>query len=60
MTVADLQRLGRTERLMLRWMCGVSLRDLILSAELLHQLSVVGIGDMVRRGSDLGIIIINS
>ena len=53
MRVADLQRLERTERMMVRWMCGVTLRDRRSSAELLDLLSVVGVGDMVsmvRRG----------
>ena len=50
MRVVDLQILERTERMMVRWMCGVTLRDRRSSAELLDLLSVVGVGDMVRRG----------
>ena len=50
MRVADFQTLERTERMMVRWMCGVTVRDRTSSAELLDLLSVVGAGDMVRRG----------
>ena len=50
MRVADLQRLERTERMMVRWICGVTLKDRRSSAELLDLLSVVGVGDMVRCG----------
>ena len=34
MKVDDMQRLERIERLMLRWMCSVSLKDRIPSQEL--------------------------
>ena len=36
--------------MMVRWMCGVTLKDRKSSAELLDLPSVVGVGDMVRRG----------
>ena len=53
MRVADLQTLERTESMIVRWMCGVTLRDCRSSAELLDLLFVVGVGDMVRRGGRL-------
>ena len=37
-------------RMMMRWMCGVSLRDKVRSEELLHRLGVDGVTDIVRRG----------
>ena len=37
----DLQRLERTERMIIRWMCGVRLSDKKASAELLSRLDIV-------------------
>jgi len=46
----DMQRLERTERMMVRWMCGVSLKNRISSEELNGRLGVEGVADVVRRG----------
>jgi len=48
--IEDMQRLERTERMMVRWMCGVSLKDRISSEELNGRLGVEGVADVVRRG----------
>ena len=48
--VEDMQRLERRERMMVRWMCGVSLKDRISSVELNERLGVEGVADIVRRG----------
>jgi hypothetical protein len=48
--VDDMQRLERTERMMVRWMCGVSLKDRVSSAELDRRLGVQGIVNVVRQG----------
>ena len=40
MKAEDMQRLERTERTMIRWMCGVSLSDKKASAELLSWLDI--------------------
>ena len=45
-----MQRLERTERLMVRWMCSVSLKDRIPSKELNRYLGVWSVTDVVRRG----------
>ena len=45
----DMQRLERTEKIMIRWMCGVTLRDIKSSEELRQQLSVVSVSDVVRQ-----------
>ena len=50
MKVDDMQRLERTERLMVRWMCSVSLKDRIPSKELNRYLGVSSVTDVVRRG----------
>ena len=50
MKVEDMQRLERTERMMVRWMCGVSLKKTISSVELNRRLGVVGVTEIVRRG----------
>ena len=44
MKAEDMQRLERTERMMIRWMCSVKLSDRKANAELLSVL------DVVRRG----------
>ena len=46
----DMQRLERTEKMMIRWMCGVTLRDIKSSEELRQKLSVVSVSDVVRQG----------
>jgi len=50
MKVEDMQRLERAERMMVRWMCGVTLKDKISSEELLSRVGVEPVGDVVRRG----------
>ena len=46
----DMQRLERTERMMIRWMCGVRLSDRKASAELLSRLGIESVSVVVRRG----------
>ena len=48
--VEDMQRLERTERMMVRWMCGVRLSDKKASEELLSQLEIESVSVVVRRG----------
>ena len=48
--VEDMQRLERAERMMLRWMCGVSLKDRVKIDELLQRLHIESVSDVVRRG----------
>ena len=48
--VEDMQRLERTERMMIRWMCGASLKDGISSEDLSRRLGVERVADVVRRG----------
>ena len=50
MKVEDMQRLERTERMMVRWMCGVTLKNRISNKDLNRRLGVEGIADVVRRG----------
>ena len=45
-----MQRLERTERMMVRWMCGVSLKNRTSSDDLNRRLGVEGVTDVVRRG----------
>ena len=46
----DMQRLERTERMMVRWMCGVTLKNRTSSAELNSRLGMEAVSDVVRRG----------
>ena len=46
----DMQRLERTERMMIRWMCGVRLRDRKASAEVLSRMDIDSVSVVVRRG----------
>jgi len=48
--VEDVRRLVRTERAMVRWMCGVTLKDRKSSDELLGRLGVEDVVEVVRRG----------
>ena len=48
--VEDVALLVRTERMMVRWMCGVSLKDRVPSVELLERLHIVDVAEVVRRG----------
>src|SRR5664279_1077102 len=48
--VEDMQRLQRTEKMMVRWMCGMTLKNKISSVELYDRLDVEAVSDVVRRG----------
>ena len=50
MKEANLQSLKRTERMMVRWMCGVSLKDRKRSVDLYSLLGVQSVNEVVRRG----------
>ncbi len=50
MKVEDIQRLERAEKMMIRWMCGVTLKDGITSEELRQWLAVVSVSNRVRQG----------
>src|SRR3989442_15434654 len=50
MKVDDMQRLVRTKNNMVRWMSGVTLRDIRSSEELRRGLGIVGVDRVVRRG----------
>ena len=50
MKTEDMRRLERAERMMVRWMCGVSLRDRKSSIELNERLGIEGVAEVVRRG----------
>jgi len=46
----DEQRVLRTERMMVRWMCGVSLREKIPSDELIERLGISSVLEIISRG----------
>jgi hypothetical protein len=48
--VSDMQQLERTERMMVRWMCGVTLKHRLRSQDLMERLDIVGVAERVRRG----------
>ncbi len=48
--VEDVSKLERAERMMVRWMCGVTLRDRIASVELYSRLGLEEVGVVLRRG----------
>ena len=50
MKADDLRSLERTERMMVRWMCGVSLKDRRRSEDLCNLLGINCVVDVVRRG----------
>ena len=50
MKIANLQSLERTERMKVRWMCGVSLKDRKRSVDLYGLLMVQSVAEVVRRG----------
>ena len=50
MKAEDMQRLERTERMIIRWMCGVRLSDKKASAELLCRLDIESVSVVVRCG----------
>jgi hypothetical protein len=49
MKIADLNRLERTERMMVRWMCGVSLKDRHSTVDLYQSLGIENVAEVVRR-----------
>jgi hypothetical protein len=49
MRVEDMNRLERTERMMVRWMCGVTLKDKKCNMELLDRLGLESIAEVVRK-----------
>ena len=49
MKVEDMQRLERTERTMVRWMCGVTLKHRIASKELNCRLGIESVTDVIRH-----------
>ena len=48
MKADDLRSLKRTERMMVRWMCGVSLKDRKRSEDLCNLLGINCVADVVR------------
>ena len=50
MKKANLHSLERTERMMVRWMCGVWLKDRKRSVDLYSLLGVHSMAEVVRRG----------
>src|SRR5664279_5384871 len=50
MKAEDMRRLERAERMMIRWMCGVTLKDRNSSEELRERLGIVSVSDKVRQG----------
>ena len=50
MKADDLRSLERTERMMMRWMCGVSLKDRRCSEDLCSLFGINCVADVVRRG----------
>ena len=50
MKVEDRQRLERTEKMMVRWICGVTLKNRITSEELRNRLRIEAVTEIVRRG----------
>jgi hypothetical protein len=49
MKVEDMQRLERAEKMMMRWMCRVTLKDGKTSEELRERLGVVNVSKRVRQ-----------
>jgi len=50
MSVEDMNRLERAEPIMVRSMCGVSLREEKSSDELLGRLGIMSVADVVQKG----------
>ena len=46
----DLNRLRRTERAMVRWMCGVTLQERVRMEELMLRLGIEKVEDRVKQG----------
>ena len=51
MKIANLQSLERTELMMVRWMCGVSMKDKKCSVDLYSLLGIQSVVDVVRCGT---------
>jgi hypothetical protein len=47
----DFQRLERAERMMIRWMCGVSLKQRIHTTDLVQRLAIIEMSAVVHHGS---------
>ena len=47
--VEDMRRLERAEKTMIRWMCGVTLRNGKSSEEIRNRLGIVSVSDLVRQ-----------
>ena len=45
----EIRKLERAERMMIRWMCGVTLKDRCKSRELRKRLDIQDVADVVRR-----------
>jgi len=50
MKTEDEQRLERNENAMLRWMCGVTLKDRVATKDLRQRLGIEGVLEKIRRG----------
>ena len=50
MRVEDMRRLERAEKIMIRWICGVTLRNRKSSEEIRNRLDIVSVSDLVRQG----------
>ena len=50
MKVEDMRRLERAERVVVRWMCGVTLKDIKTNEEMLGRLGIECVFDVVRHG----------
>ena len=50
MKAENLHSLERTEQMMVRWMCGVSLKDRERSVDLYSLLGIQSVADLVRHG----------
>ena len=48
--VEEEQRMERNENVMLRWMCGVTLKDKVPTVELRRRLGIEGVVEVMRRG----------
>ena len=48
--VEEEQRMERNENVMLRWMCGVTLRDKVPTVELRRRLGIEAVVEVMRRG----------
>ena len=56
MRVEELRRLERAERMMIRWMCGVTLRDRCKSEELRKRLDIEDVANVVRKSRLVGLV----